>query len=74
MPLLVALEPRVAADAILTWLKADGPWLAVCLLPKEPYHCLLLSTAAGQILREPSESRVPGCAMAEAGVAVVAPF
>ena len=70
----MALEPLVAADAILTWLKADGPWLAVCLLPKEPYRCLLLTTAAGQILGEPSESRVPGCAVAEAVMAVAAPF
>ena len=72
--LLVALEPRVAADAILAWLKADGPWLAVCLLPQEPYRCLSSPTAAGQILGEPSESRVPGCAVAEAVVAVAAPF
>ena len=74
MLLLVALEPRVAVDAILTWLKADGPWLAVCLLPKEPYRCPLWSTPTGWILGEPSESRVLGCTVAEAGVAVVVPF
>ena len=74
MSLLVALEPRVAGDAILAWLKADGPWLAVCLLPHEPCRCLLSPTAAGQILGEPSESRVPGCAVAKAVMAVVAPF
>ena len=72
--LLVALELRVAAVATLVWLKDAGPWLAVCLLPQEPCRCLLSPTAAGQILGEPSESRVPGCAVAEAVVAMAAPF
>ena len=72
--LLVALKPEFAADAILAWVKADGPWLAVCLMPQEPYRCLLSPTAAGQILGAPSWLRVPECAAVEAVVAMAAPF
>ena len=72
--LLVALKPEFAADAILAWVKAEDPWLAVCLLPQEPCRCLPSPTAAGQILGEPSESQAPGYAVAEAVVAMVAPF